>query len=208
MSVNDLARAERADLVELLEQLTPRQWAAPSLCDRWTVQDVAAHVISYDGLSARELLRQMVRGRGNPHRANDLGVRAARRADPAAVLEQYRRHPEPRGLTAQFGGRIALTDGLIHQQDIRRALGRPRAVPPERLRVVLPFALTSPLLGGLWRVRGMMLRATDLDWRHGRGPEVTGPAEALLMAMAGRPDPLPELAGPGLPVLRRRLERP
>jgi uncharacterized protein (TIGR03083 family) len=145
------------------------------------------------------------------HRANALGVQAARGADPdaagTAVLEQYRRHRQPTGLTAGFGGRIALTDGLIHHQDIRRAIGLPRTVPPERLRAVLPFALTSPLLGGLWRVRGVSLRATDLDWRHGRGPEVTGPAEALLMVMAGRPDPLPELTGPGLPVLRRRVAR-
>ncbi|MGH3432566.1 MAG: hypothetical protein ACRDQB_06995, partial [Thermocrispum sp.] len=37
---------------------------------------------------------------------------------------------EPRGLTAGFGGRIGVLDGMIHQQDVRRPLGLPRTIPP------------------------------------------------------------------------------
>lgn len=39
----------------------------------------------------------------------------------------------------------------------------------------------------------------------GKGAEVTGPGEALLMAMAGRGDAVGELAGPGLTVLAGRV---
>ena len=39
--------------------------------------------------------------------------------------------------------------------------------------------------------------ATDMDWSHGNGPEVTGPAEALVMMMAGRLVALDELTGEG-----------
>lgn len=42
------------------------------------------------------------------------------------------------------------------------------------------------------------------DWAHDTGPEVTGPAEALLMAMAARPDALNQLTGPGKTVLAQR----
>ena len=49
------------------------------------------------------------------------------------------------------------------------------------------------------------LVATDLDWSYGRGPEVHGTGEALLMAMAGRSDALRDLTGPGGPKLAARL---
>jgi hypothetical protein len=48
------------------------------------------------------------------------------------------------------------------------------------------------------------LRATDTDWSHGSGPEVTGPAIALVMAMTGRKAALDDLSGPGVDVLRSR----
>jgi len=48
------------------------------------------------------------------------------------------------------------------------------------------------------------LRATDVDWTHGSGPEVTGPAHSLLMAMTGRKDALADLSGDGVDTLRSR----
>jgi uncharacterized protein (TIGR03083 family) len=101
--------------------------------------------------------------------------------------------------------RIGLTDGLIHHQDIRRALGRPREMPFERLAPVLDFALMAPPLPARRNVRGLCLVATDLDWSHGSGEAVTGLGEALLMAVCGRADALPELAGPGLATLESRV---
>jgi hypothetical protein len=44
-----------------------------------------------------------------------------------------------------------------------------------------------------------------MEWSHGRGPEVHGSGEALLMAMAGRADALRDLDGPGKAKLARRL---
>jgi hypothetical protein len=51
----------------------------------------------------------------------------------------------------------------------------------------------------------MRLVATDLDWVQGRGPEVTGPEEALLMATAARPDVLNQLTGRGKALLAQRI---
>lgn len=53
------------------------------------------------------------------------------------------------------------------------------------------------MLHGALRVRGVRLVATDLDWTFGRGPEVRGRGEAIVMAVAGRRAVLPELTGPG-----------
>ncbi len=37
--------AERNDLADLLETLTPEQWDAPSLCNQWKVRDVVGHLV-------------------------------------------------------------------------------------------------------------------------------------------------------------------
>jgi len=43
-----------------------------------------------------------------------------------------------------------------------------------------------------------------MDWSHGNGPEVRGPAEALVMMMAGRVLALDDLSGEGKTALATR----
>jgi hypothetical protein len=95
---------------------------------------------------------------------------------------------------------------VIHHQDVRRALGRPRVVPPERLVTALRWAIIGPDIGGLWRTRGVRVVATDLGFAAGVGPEVRGPGEALLMAIAGRRGVARELSGPGQQKLATRID--
>lgn len=45
-----LAQDDRGELADFLTRLSPEQWDAPTLCDKWSVRDVAAHIISYDDL--------------------------------------------------------------------------------------------------------------------------------------------------------------
>ena len=200
-----LARAEREDLLDLLGTLTPEQWRAPSLCAGWSVHDVVAHVLSYEELGPRQLAARFARGSFRFGRVNAVGLREYADRSPAELTDLLRRHLTPTGLTAGLGGAIALTDGLIHHQDIRRPLGLPRAVPAERVRPALRTALFAPTLLGVVRVRDVRLVATDLDWAFGRGPEVRGTAEALLMTVAGRRGIAAELSGPGRERIARRL---
>jgi uncharacterized protein (TIGR03083 family) len=198
-----MARAERADLHAFLTTLTPQQWDTPSLCSGWTIKDVVAHVISYEELGKMGLIKRFLKGR--IVRANEVGVDEFAALSPQELLAFLGNHLTPQGLTAGFGGMIALVDGLIHHQDIRRALGQPRTIPADRLRRVLGLVPGNPRLGAGRRIRGLRLRATDIDWTHGRGPEVSGPGEALLMAMAGRPAAVADLAGTGRATLAARL---
>jgi hypothetical protein len=46
--------------------------------------------------------------------------------------------------------------------------------------------------------------STAPDWSYGNGPEVTGPAEALVMMMAGRLVALGDLSGEGKAALATR----
>lgn len=205
MSVMAQARAEREDLLGLLEGLTPDEWRVPSLCVGWTVHDVVSHVLSYDGLSTQQLAARFVRGRFLVDRVNAVGLAEHATRTPAELVELLRAHLTPTGLPAGMGGAIALTDGLIHQQDIRRPLGRPRAIPADRLLPALRTTLFGPVLRGVLRVRDVRLVATDLDWAFGRGPEVRGTAEALLLTAAGRAAVTDELTGPGAARLAQRL---
>ena len=160
---------------------------------------------SYEELGPRQLAARFARGSFRFGRVNAVGLREYADRSPAELTDLLRRHLTPTGLTAGLGGAIALTDGLIHHQDIRRPLGLPRAVPAERVRPALRTALFAPTLLGVVRVRDVRLVATDLDWAFGRGPEVRGTAEALLMAVAGRRGIAAELSGPGRERIARRL---
>jgi uncharacterized protein (TIGR03083 family) len=200
-----LARDERADLAAFLTTLPPEQWQAPTLCARWRVRDVVAHVISYDELDMRSLLGYVLRGRFWSRRVNALAMAPYTTRSPEQLLAVLTAHLQPRGLPAALGGRVALAEGLIHHQDIRRALRAPRTIPPERLLPALRLALIAPDIGGLWRIRGLRLVATDLRFSAGIGPEVQGAAEALLMTMAGRRGVVSELSGPGQHKLAHRL---
>jgi uncharacterized protein (TIGR03083 family) len=201
----ELARAEREDFAAFLETLTPQQWEAPTLCDKWKVRQVAAHTISFDELSSGQLVGRFVKGLLIVDRINDVGVADYADRSPEQLVALIRGYAHPHGLTAGFGGRIALTDNMIHQQDIRRALDIPRTIPAERLLTALEFSLYAPTIRGAWRARGVRLVASDSDWSHGKGAEVRGPGEALLMAMAGRSDALKDLSGAGLDKLARRI---
>lgn len=200
-----LARDERAELAEFLATLTPTQWDAPSLCAGWRVRDVVAHMFSYEDLSTVGLVGRFVKGGLLPARVNAVGVASYAGHTPDQLVELVRTHLTPRGLTAGLGGRIALTDGVIHHQDIRRPLGLPREIPPERLRPALDTARTAPTIGAGMRIRGLSLAASDMGWTAGKGPRVEGPAEALLMVIAGRRGVASELSGPGVPTLASRI---
>jgi len=204
-NLKELACAERAQLADLLRSLTPRQWQVPSLCAGWTIRDVVAHMLSYEELSPRGLVSRFSRGWLRFDRANEIGLADFGGHDPQQLVELLDRSIQPRGLPTGFGNRIALVDGMIHQQDIRRPLGIPREIPVERLVPALDFARIAPPIGAIRRVRGLRLVATDLDWAAGRGPEIRGPGEAVLMSMAGRRCAVDELEGPGVPTLRGRI---
>lgn len=202
-SLMNMAYEERTDLAAFLETLRPQEWHAPSLCKGWTVKDVVAHMVSYEDLTLFGLMKRFAKGR--VVHANEVGVEEFAPMSPQELMEFLGRHLRPQGLTAGFGGMIGLIDGTVHHQDIRRALGHPRTVPVERLERILPLVPANPRLGAGRRIRGLRLKATDLRWQHGEGPEVSGTGEALLMAMTGRLEAVKELNGPGRATMMERV---
>jgi hypothetical protein len=109
-------------------------------------------------------------------------------------------------MTRLLGRRLALIDSFVHQQDIRRPLDLSRSIPPARLVRLAEIMVHDRVgAGGAKRARGLRLRATDVDWASGTGPEVRGPAEALIMTLAGRSAALQDLDGEGVAVMASRM---
>lgn len=199
---------ERRELADLLSGLTREQQAARSLCEQWSVHDVAAHLVLPLEVGTGMFLLAVLACRGSFDRANvRLTSRQARR--PFEELVAVLRHKaETRFTPPGAGPEAPLTDLLVHGLDIRWPLGLAREVPERRLRTSLDFLTSRAGRGlvpeGLSR-GGLRIAADDVDWAHGSGPTVRGSAEALLLVLTGRTAALDRLSGDGAPALRARL---
>lgn len=203
--VSQLAAAERAEFAEFLTTLTAAQWNSSTLCDQWSVKDVVAHTLAYLRQTRIALTRNTITARFNLDTLNEIGLQHYSHYQPSELIELMKRDLTPTGAGGLFGGRVALIECLIHQQDIRRPLNLPREIPAARLIVALNFARSSPVIRGAWNTRGVRLTATDINWSAGHGLPVTGTAEALLLTLRGRSHHLvDELAGPGVELLLKR----
>ncbi len=195
---------ERCELAAFLRTLSDEEWLGPTLCERWQVRDVLAHLL-YDSLQVLRYPGTILRARFNVDRTNDLMVQRYRRYTPAELLDMFE-CGIGRGPATLLAPRVSLSDTMVHHQDIRRPLNRPRQIETKRLLEVLghpePFARPRRFTHGLRFV------ASDVGFVAGDGPEVYGRGEALVMAMVGRPAVLDELTGPGVALLRARITAP
>lgn len=198
---------ERRITADFLGTLNPEQWATPSLCRGWTVHDVAAHLLMPLVTSTWTVAAALLRHRMNFDRANvDLTTGVAKRSD-AELIEGLRDHADDRYTPPGLGPAAPLTDLLIHGEDMRRPLGLTRDFEASRLVVALDFLTSGSRLGYVppSRLTGLRFEATDLNWECGEGVDVYGPAESLMLAIAGRPAALPDLTGDGVAELAGRI---
>jgi len=194
--------AERRALAADLQRLNEDQWSTPSLCSGWTVREVLAHMSAAADMTLpsffAKLLGSGFRFEGVQEKgiSAELGGSAADTLDRFASLADSKRRPP--GPTD-----VMLGETIIHAQDIRTPLGIQHDYPTDAVVQAADFFKGSNLLiGTKRRIAGITLRATDADWSHGTGPEVSGPILALAMAMTGRTTAVDELSGEGVAKLR------
>ncbi|GAA0271714.1 maleylpyruvate isomerase family mycothiol-dependent enzyme [Cryptosporangium japonicum] len=198
---------ERRALADLLSGLTSEQRAAPSLCESWTVHDVAAHLIMPLEVGMAKFALTALLCRGDFDRANVRLTREQARRPIDEITTVLRAKAGSRFTPPGSGPEAPLTDLLVHGLDIRHPLRLARDVPPERLRTVLGYLTGRAPRGFVPRnlLDRLRFEADDLDWAHGRGATVRGPAEGLLLVITGRAAGLDQLSGDGVPILRERL---
>jgi uncharacterized protein (TIGR03083 family) len=204
VEISDAVRDEMLDLADRLGELDHEQWNSPSLCAQWRTRDVLAHMAAgAEGVfGVGWILRSMLRHGFDYNRWVALDGQVRGREDPEIILTAFRSAAAspPRGRPVK-----SLMHVLIHGQDVCRPLGIKRDLPETHLVPVADFIRGDVrIFGAKKRIAGLKLIATDMDWSHGNGPEVTGPAEALVMMMAGRLVALNDLSGEGKVVLVTR----
>ncbi|MGI9147492.1 MAG: maleylpyruvate isomerase family mycothiol-dependent enzyme [Chloroflexota bacterium] len=204
MDVWGTIHAERRALMDDLKGLSEPQWARPSLCANWTVRDVLAHMTATASMGPPQFVGKLVRSGFNFAKMQSQDIAAQRGNSPAEALARFAavvnlsKHPP--GPSDTWLGEV-----LVHSEDIRRALGIKHVYPTGAAVQVADFYKNSNLLiGAKTRIAGLKLRATDTDWTHGVGPEVSGPTLSLVLAMTGRKAALDDLTGDGLMVLQSR----
>ncbi|HEX8094782.1 maleylpyruvate isomerase family mycothiol-dependent enzyme [Jatrophihabitans sp.] len=210
MRVYDMIVDERRHSADLLSTLTPDQLRTPSLCQGWTVHDVAAHLTTLLRFGQAKLYIGIAATAADMDRVNLwLTRRAARRSDDE-IIEVLRRRAGSRFTVPRSGYDPVLSDLVLHDLDIRIPLGIARDIPEYRLSVAFHH-LTSRASPGFAmgsRLDGLRFTATDTGWDQGTGASVRGPAETLLLGIGGRVAVLDDLSGDGVPLLRQRLSSP
>src|SRR5438034_6584260 len=85
------AHAERAALAEDLTDLTDAQWAQPSLCGRWVIEEVVAHLTAAASIGPLRWFVSVLGARFNFDLHNDRRLAEHRGATPAETLDRFRR---------------------------------------------------------------------------------------------------------------------
>ena len=200
-----LIHGARGATADLLEGLTPEQWASPSLCGVWTVRDVGGHILMAAEQTTGRFLKGLVM---SGYRFNVMTRRDVASLASISTGELVRRlrartttTNKPPAPASPMLGEI-----VVHTEDIRYPLGLAGAPDPEAVAACLAmYARSSFPVGGKKRIPGLRLVASDLDWSEGSGPEVRGPGRSLVLAMTGRRAGLDGLEGDGVALLASRI---
>jgi uncharacterized protein (TIGR03083 family) len=203
---------EVEDLGALAHELADEEFERPSLCDGWKVRHIYGHMGFGHTTRMGPFLLKLASYKGNiPKGSFELSQSFVDGWTPAQIVDFWdtvmvQQHPR-RGISLLIKDHEGFLDHLIHNQDIRRPLGRPREIPEERLVAALDVLprIKTPLFATKPAVAGLKLVATDIDHTVGDGPEVEGPAEAIIMAAGGRSAAFADLTGDGLGQLSGRV---
>ena len=207
-AVRALVAVERLRIADMLAGLDREQWEAGSLCEAWTVHELAGHMIMPFRVSVPAMLVGIAKARGD---FDLFSSKVAARLGLLPVDELIgilRENAEHRFTPPGHGPSAPLTDIVVHTRDVARPLGLDTVAPLDTLRAVLDFLVSAKARRGFvprGRLDGMQFFATDQHWSHGTGALIEGPSEALMLAVAGRPAALGDLSGNGLSMLRDRL---
>jgi uncharacterized protein (TIGR03083 family) len=206
---NKLRLTAVKDMETTLGEITDASlWEEPSLCDGWQIRHVPSHIVTGYIFSPEQVAEVVAQVGSVPEAAKRGAIEFASAHDAPAIVEEFERHvgqTEPTGIAAFIPPPDLFVDQVVHRFDVAIPLGLPTNVS-EELIVAALSAMPSieGLIGSKERARGLRLEATDVEWTCGHGPVVRGSAEALILAMSGRPCALARCEGDGVELLAAR----
>ena len=209
-----LVRDELKEFSDFLHTLEPAEWEHPTLCEGWRVRHIVGHISQGYSIPIPQVLWRLAKDyRFNfAKAAHEISTSYGESHTPAELLASFDRYTQRSkhiGIATIPPMSEHFLDHLIHQWDIRVPMNRPREISSEKLRAGLNTIINARGLTGLAPGRklaqGLSLKATDLNWSWGEGPEVNGEASNLILTLGGRPRGLDGLNGAGVAILRQRL---
>ena len=173
-------------LADLLAATAVESWDAPSLCEKWLIRHVIAHVTMPARLTPEQFGAEMAAAGGNFGVLSDtVAVRDG--ALPVAQLLDALRSPVLHAWQPPGGGEVgALSHAVIHSLDVTIAIDQRPAAPDEAVIAVLD-QLTAA--NGAWfgvDLTDVRLEATDTDWSWGSGRLVSADSGSLVALLSGR----------------------
>ena len=173
-------------LADLLAAADVSSWDAPSLCERWLVRHVIAHVTMPARLTPEQFGAEMAAAGGDFAVLSDT-VATRDAALPVADLLDQLRSPRLHAWQPPGGGAAgALSHAVIHCLDVTIALDQPPVAPAEAVTAVLD-QLTAA--NGTWfgvDLTDLRLEATDTAWSWGNGRLVRADSGSLVALLSGR----------------------
>ena len=173
-------------LADLLAASSVNSWDAPSLCEKWLVRHVVAHVTMPARMTPAQFGAEMAAAGGDFTVLSDtVAIRDGEL--PSAELLAQLRSPVLHAWQPPGGGAAgALSHAVIHSLDVTIALDRPPVTPTRAATTVLDH-LTSAR-GTLFGVdlTDVRLEAADTDWSWGEGHRVHADSGSLVALLGGR----------------------
>lgn len=173
-------------LADLLAAAPAETWDRPSLCEKWLVRHVVAHVTMPARLSPEQFGKEMTAAGGDFAVLSDT-VAARDASLPLDDLLGQLRAPKLHAWLPPGGGAPgALSHAVIHSLDVTIALDRPTVVPQEALTAVLD--LLTAANGTLFGVdmTGYRIEAADTAWTRGEGRSIRADSGSLVALLSGR----------------------
>ncbi len=177
-------------LADLLAASPADLWDAPSLCEKWQVRHVVAHLTMPARFTPERYGAELAAAGGDFTVLSDT-VAARDAALPLADLLGQLRSPVLHGWQPPGGGAAgALSHAVIHSLDVTIALDLPTVAPDEAVLAILDLMTAAH---GAWfgiDLTGVRLEASETDW--GFGPTagevrlVRADSGSLVALLAGR----------------------
>ena len=162
---------ERSQLAETLAGLSAEQWATPSWCAGWSVQQAAGHVVAAAEQTPLNFYRQLAAAGFRFHVFTDRDAKRLGALPPSELVSRLQartsttNHP-PAPVLAMLG------EVIVHGADIRRPLGLAHT-PPEAALVAIASS---------WARSNLLI---DREDRRARRPERRGAGGARQPSLAG-----------------------
>jgi uncharacterized protein (TIGR03083 family) len=174
-------------LAAVLEAQPAASWDHPSLCERWRVREVVAHLTTPTRWAPPAFMAEVQADGG------DLGRTVDRLAEQDAALaptdlvaglrDERLHHWQPPG----GGEEGALIHAVVHALDVLLPLDLDDGFPAEPLLEVLDLLTRGGAASHFGvGVDDLALAADDLEWRFGSGEPLRADAAHLAVLLCGR----------------------